>query len=44
MVLGNGDAHTVTVVKVIDAGNDAGMEEVQLALDEAIATAMPLAA
>lgn len=34
MVLGNGDAHTVTVVKVIDAGNDAGMEEVQLALDD----------
>jgi biopolymer transport protein ExbD/DNA-directed RNA polymerase subunit RPC12/RpoP len=34
MVLGNGDAHTVSVVKVIDAGNDAGMEEVQLALDD----------
>jgi biopolymer transport protein ExbD/DNA-directed RNA polymerase subunit RPC12/RpoP len=31
-ILGSGDAHTVTVVKVIDAGNDAGME-VQLALD-----------
>jgi biopolymer transport protein ExbD len=33
LVLGNGDAHTVAVVKVIDSGNDAGMEEVQLALD-----------
>jgi biopolymer transport protein ExbD len=33
-ILGNGDAHTVTVVKVIDAGNDAGMDEVQLALEE----------
>jgi biopolymer transport protein ExbD len=34
MVLGNGDAHTVAIVKVIDAGNDTGMEEVQLALDD----------
>jgi biopolymer transport protein ExbD len=34
MILGNGDAHTVAVVKVIDAGNDSGMEEVQLALDD----------
>jgi biopolymer transport protein ExbD len=34
MVLGNGEAHTVAIVKVIDAGNDAGMEEVQLALDD----------
>jgi biopolymer transport protein ExbD len=34
MVLGNGDAHTAAIVKVIDAGNDAGMDEVQLALDE----------
>jgi hypothetical protein len=33
LVLGNGDAHTVAIVKVIDSGNDAGMEEVQLALD-----------
>jgi biopolymer transport protein ExbD/DNA-directed RNA polymerase subunit RPC12/RpoP len=32
-ILGSGDAHTVTVVKVIDAGNDAGMDEVRLALD-----------
>ncbi len=34
LILGNGDAHTVTIVKVIDAGNDSGMEEVQLALDD----------
>jgi biopolymer transport protein ExbD len=34
MILGNGDCNTVTVVKVIDAGNDAGMEEVQLAIDD----------
>jgi biopolymer transport protein ExbD len=34
MVLGNGDCHTVAIVKVIDAGNDSGMEEVQLALDD----------
>jgi biopolymer transport protein ExbD/DNA-directed RNA polymerase subunit RPC12/RpoP len=35
MVLGHVDANTVTAVGVIDAGNEAGMDEVQLALDEA---------
>jgi biopolymer transport protein ExbD/DNA-directed RNA polymerase subunit RPC12/RpoP len=34
MILGNGDANTVTLVKVIDAGNAAGMDEVQMALDD----------
>jgi biopolymer transport protein ExbD len=34
LVLGHIDANTVTAVNVIDAGNDVGMDEVQLALDE----------
>ena len=34
LVLGSGDAEHGTVVMVLDAGNDAGMEEVQLAVDE----------
>jgi biopolymer transport protein ExbD len=34
MILGNGDCHTAAVINVIDAGNDVGMEDVQLALDD----------
>jgi biopolymer transport protein ExbD len=34
LVLGHVDANTVSAVNVIDAGNDVGMDEVQLALDE----------
>jgi len=34
LVLGSGEAKNGTVVMVLDAGNDAGMEELQLALDE----------
>jgi biopolymer transport protein ExbD len=34
LVLGSGEAKHGTVVMVLDAGNDAGMEELQLALDE----------
>jgi biopolymer transport protein ExbD len=34
LVLGNSDAKSGTVVMVLDAGNDAGMEEMQLAVDD----------
>jgi biopolymer transport protein ExbD len=34
LVLGNSDAKTGTVVMVLDAGNDAGMDEMQLAVDD----------
>ena len=34
LVLGNGEAKHGTVVMVLDAGSDAGMEEVQLAVDD----------
>lgn len=34
LVLGSGDARHAAVVMVLDAGSDAGMEEVQLAVDE----------
>ena len=34
LVLGNGEATHGTVVMVLDAGSDAGMKEVQLAVDD----------
>jgi biopolymer transport protein ExbD len=34
LVLGNSDAKTGAVVMVLDAGNDAGMDEMQLAVDD----------
>ena len=34
LVLGNSEAKTGTVVMVLDAGSDAGMKEVQLAVDD----------
>lgn len=34
LVLGNGDARHATVVRVLDAGNAVGIEDVRLALDE----------
>lgn len=34
LVLGSGEAKHGTIVMVLDAGNDAGMEELQLAIDE----------
>ncbi len=34
LVLGNGEAKHGTVVMVLDAGSDAGMEDVQLAVDD----------
>jgi biopolymer transport protein ExbD len=34
LVLGNSEAKTGTVVMVLDAGSDAGMEDMQLAVDD----------
>ncbi len=34
LVLGNGDAYHATVVRVLDAGNSVGIDDVRLALDE----------
>jgi biopolymer transport protein ExbD len=34
LVLGSGEAKTGKIVMVLDAGNDAGMEELKLAIDE----------
>jgi biopolymer transport protein ExbD len=34
LVLGNSEAKNGTVVEVLDAGNDVGMEQVQLAVDD----------
>lgn len=34
LVLGSGDARHETVVRVLDAGNEVGLEDVRLALDE----------
>jgi biopolymer transport protein ExbD/DNA-directed RNA polymerase subunit RPC12/RpoP len=34
LVLGNGDARHATVVRVLDAGNEVGLEDVRLALEE----------
>ena len=34
LVLGSGEAKHGTIVMVLDAGNDAGMEELQLAIDD----------
>lgn len=34
LVLGSGDARHATVVRVLDAGNEVGLEDVRLALDE----------
>jgi biopolymer transport protein ExbD len=34
LVLGNSEAKTGTVVMVLDAGSDAGMDELQLAVDD----------
>ena len=34
LVVGSGEAKNATVVTVLDAGNDVGMEEIRLAVDE----------
>jgi biopolymer transport protein ExbD len=34
LVLGNGDARHATVVRVLDAGNEVGLEDVRLAIED----------